>query len=330
MHRNFLSPARPPAPPRAAGRSQAWPHPRRPSRHLRIALIAGVAALLAALASARTAPKDERLEEADRLWASRAEPLEGRLATVESSERALSAYREAIPPDAPVQRTIEARWKALRAAHYLSEFSQATEARGDQAIEEATRLADASLDAIAKAANTEHLSDLSDEALQRWLGQSGLAREDVAELHFWSAIVWGAQAQRVGLLTIVREGIASRMYENATLATRLAPEIERGGAYRLLSRLHADLPRVPFVSGWVDREKALPLAEQAMAIAPDDPGNQMILALALRDQDPPPFDRIEALLESAANHEPRPSLLAEDLAIREEAAERLAELREED
>ena len=129
----------------------------------------------------------------------------------------------------------------------------------------------------------------------------------------------------MGLLTIVRKGIARRMYDGASLAIRLEPSIERGGAYRLLSRLHADLPRVPFVSGWVDRSESRPMAERARAIAPEDPGNRLIMALALRDEGPESGERVRALLELVAAAEPRRSLRAEDLAIAEQAQELLDE-----
>jgi hypothetical protein len=127
----------------------------------------------------------------------------------------------------------------------------------------------------------------------------------------------------VGLLTIVREGVARRMHEYARHAISLDPAIERGGGYRLLSRLHAGLPRVPFVSAWVDREQVLPLAEQAFSIDPDDPGNRLILALALLERAPERRAEAATLLGSISQRAPRPALLAEDLAIREEARERL-------
>ena len=291
----------------------------------RIAWLSLMASLWAAIGSATT---DERvLADTDRLWETRAEQLEGERALAPPTERALERYRDAIVPDAPLAATIEARWKSLRAAHYLSEFTTASPALGDQRIQEATRLADASLEAVRRRTGGEDLSELSDRRLEEWLDASGMARQDIAQLHFWCAIVWGAQAQRVGLLTIVRQGIARRMYDNATLATRIDPTIVRGGAFRLLSRLNADLPRVPFVSGWVDRDETLPQAEAAFAIDPEDPGNQMILALALRDRQAEPASRIEELLAKAARHTPRTALRAEDLAIRKQAEEWLAELR---
>ena len=152
------------------------------------------------------------------------------------------------------------------------------------------------------------------------------AVQDRARLYFWSAIVWGARAQRVGLLTIVREGVANRMHEYAERSLALDPSVDRGGALRLLSRLHGDLPRVPFVTSWVDRDRSLPLAERAFAIDPEHPGNRLILALALLERVPERTDEAVALLESVAQSEAQPAMLVESLAIQTQAIEKLQSL----
>ena len=132
----------------------------------------------------------------------------------------------------------------------------------------------------------------------------------------------------MGLLTIVREGVANRLFEYARRAVALDPALERGGGYRLLSRLHAEVPHVPFISGWVDRKQVLPDAQRAFSIDPNDPGNRVILAVALIERAPARRAEAIALLGSVIEQPPRPSLLAEDLAIREEARRRLEGLAE--
>ena len=107
----------------------------------------------------------------------------------------------------------------------------------------------------------------------------------------------------------------------------LEPRIEGGGADRLLARLHASLPRVPFLSGWVDRDRALPHAEAAMAIDPTHPGNRLLLALTLLDVAPERRAEALAQLEALSAAEPRADEQVEDLAILASARERLAEER---
>jgi hypothetical protein len=113
------------------------------------------------------------------------------------------------------------------------------------------------------------------------------------------------------------------LHDYAELVIALDPSFEEGGALRLLARLHATLPRIPLLSGWVDREQALPLMERALALAPAHPGNQLLMALTLRELAPARSNDANLLLENAASSTPRPAYAAEDAAIRKEAREQL-------
>jgi len=234
----------------------------------------------------------------------RAEVLDKRLATPTRIEEAIRQYRAALEVDS---LTLEASWKLLRALHYAVDFTNLDDPAKDALVVEAVELASAST-----------------EGLEAGGGTDG----DRARLLFWSAIAWGTRAQRVGLLTIVREGVAGRMHDQAEQSLALDPSVDRGGALRLLSRLHATLPRVPFVSGWVDRDKALPLAERGYALDPAHPGNRLILALALLDRAPDRRSEARELLTSVANAEVRSDFVVEDLAIREQARDQLDALSE--
>jgi hypothetical protein len=90
-----------------------------------------------------------------------------------------------------------------------------------------------------------------------------------------------------------------------------------GGA--LVGSLHAQLPRVPFASDWVDRRRAIPLLERAFAIAPEHPGNGFLLALTLLDLAPERRSEALALLDRAGSSTPREAMHIEDLAVRREA-----------
>ncbi len=242
----------------------------------------------------------------DRAWAARAEVLEGERAEPARIEQAIGHYRQAVEADSA---SAEARWKLLRALHYAIDFTTLTDEAKNARVREAIELVRASEDLMAE--------------------DAAATPADRARLLFWSSIAWGTRAQRVGLLTIVREGVAKRMYDNARRSLALDPSVDRGGALRLLSRLHATLPRVPFVSGWVDRDQALPLAERGYALDPEHPGNRLILALTLLERVREREDEARTLLGSVASVTPRPDYLVEDLRIREQARERLAELESE-
>jgi hypothetical protein len=91
--------------------------------------------------------------------------------------------------------------------------------------------------------------------------------------------------------------------------------------------LHSELPRVPLLSGWVDHAQAVPLAERAVAEYPQHPGNAYLLGLALLSNAPERRAEGLRLIESTAKLEPRSDQVIEDLAIRLDAQELLAEER---
>jgi hypothetical protein len=255
----------------------------------------------AALATALT-PTSADLAAGDALWAKRADTLSEKLATPETIEAAIESYRAA---ESARPSALEPRWKLLRALHYSVDFTDRDDDAKQASVDQAVTLAHASIELLESGDGNDH---------------------DRARLYFWSGIAWGTKANRVGLLTIVREGLATRMHDFAEKALELDPTVDQGGALRLLSRLHSTLPRVPFISGWVDRGKALGFAERALALDPNHPGNQLIMALTLLERAPDREADARAFLESVVSLKPRADYRAEDLAIQEQARERLEEL----
>ncbi len=243
--------------------------------------------------STEAAAGSAELAGGDALWAQRGASLSGRLAAPAAIEAAIESYRAAL---SAAPGALEPRWKHLRALPYSIDFADRDEDARQASVNEAVALAHDST-----------------QLLESGRGST----RDRARLYFWSSIAWGTRASRVGLLTIVREGLATKMHDFAGLAAALDPSVDEGGALRLLSRLHATVPRVPFISGW---------AERALALEPAHPGNQLIMALTLLEQAPGRRAEARAFLERAAAHEPRAAYRAEDLAIGEQARERLEEL----
>ncbi len=246
----------------------------------------------------------EALARGDAAWSARASRLDesGLLADPDRIEEAIEHYARAVSgaPD-----SLEARWKLLRALHYAIDFAARSEAEREASAATAIEVAKASVD---------RLDEVEGASFDR------------ARVYFWSSIAWGTRASRVGLLTIVREGVARRMHDYAERSLALDETVDQGGALRLLARLHATLPRVPFVSGWVDRDQAMPYAERAVALDPSHPGSRLVLALTRLDLHPEREAESRADLARVADMTPREDFLVEDLAIREQARERLAEL----
>jgi tetratricopeptide (TPR) repeat protein len=255
-------------------------------------------------AAAHAAGASDLVAQGDAAWARRADGHDGQgRAAPEPIADAIRAYEAAVAaaPDA-----LEPRWKLLRAFHFAADFASRDGDEEHAFVERATAAAD----------DAEEL-----------LARGDATARDAAALHFWSAVAWAAWGQRHGLLGAVRKGVADRVHDDALAALELDPAVEDGGAHRMLARLHATLPRVPFLSGWVDRDRAVPEMERALALAPDHLGNRVLWALTLLDVAPARRAEALAALEAASAAEPSGEATVEDLAIRKTARERLAEER---
>ncbi len=261
------------------------------------------------------------LARGDAAWARRAggerdgRPLAGPI------HEALEAYEAALmarPDD------LEARWKLLRALHFAGDFTGKGEKERRKVFERARKVSEDGMERLAQEVGAgERLEAVDLELLGGRLEAAGVRAGDVARLYFWGAINWGAWSRVIGLLGAVRQKVANRLHRYTSLVIALEPGYEDGGPLRLLGRLHAELPRVPFLSGWVDRSQAIPLIESAYALAPENPGNRLLLALTLLDF--APERRYEALdlLHQVEDLTPRPSMRIEDIAMREQAIQRL-------
>jgi uncharacterized protein YbjT (DUF2867 family)/tetratricopeptide (TPR) repeat protein len=314
------APVEGPARPVAGARRREGVRTRMPRlAHRRIGHRAGIVVLALACLAAEPAP----VARGDAAWERRAEGERAGRPAPEPIRAALSAYEAAL---AAQPESLGARWKLLRALHFAGEFAAAAEAERRGRFERALEVSQAGLARLERDVDLgAPLHDLEPARLRSGVDDARLARTDVARLYFWSAINWGAWARSVGLLGAVREGVANRLHDYTRVTLALEPDYDEGGAYRLLGRLHAELPRVPFVSAWVDRAEAIPLVERAYALAPANPGNRLLLGLTLLDL--APSRRAEALdlLRQVEALTPRADMRIEDLAMREEARERLAE-----
>ncbi len=290
--------------------------PARPGRGIRLLLAA-----LLGIGSVGSVAED--VERGDAAWDRRAEgERDGRplpdpiLAAVRAYESALAARPE----------DLETRWKLLRALHFEGEFASTGAAEQRRAFDRAREVSEEGMDLLTRRVGAGvRLEELDPGTLEARLETASVSTRDVARLYFWSAIDWGAWSRTVGLLGAVRQGVANRLLRYTRITIALEPAYEDGGAFRLLGRLHATLPRVPLLSGWVDREQALPLVERAYALAPEHPGNRLLLALTLLDLAPERRRQALELLEQVAGLTPRLSMHVEDLAMRREARARLAE-----
>lgn len=237
---------------------------------------------------------------------------------------AIAAYEAAVAGD---PGRLEARWRLLRALHFMGEFVEREKDAKRRVFERATAVAEASMALLeARIAEPDRLGELGVEEADARARAAGLSLDDVARAHFWTGIGWGAWSQTVGLLRAVREGVATRLHRHTKIAVALEPDYDEGGPLRLLGSLHAQLPKLPFLTGWVDRDAALPLVERAYDAFPENPGNQLLLAETLLELEPARRDEAVLLLRAVASRTPREEMRIEDLAMQRKARDRLARM----
>lgn len=268
------------------------------------------------------------LLEAERAFAARAIRVEGAdggwRPDPEALERALGAYREAAEADPD---DLRARRGLLEALYFQGEYlASGADARrevfdrGKSAAEEAlARLA------VAADAEPESFRELAPDERATRLRAAGVRAEDAAALYFWSGVHWGLWGDAYGRFAAAREGVAGTVRDDARTALALAPTVEQAGPHRVLGRLHAEAPKIPFFTGWVDRERAIAELERAVELAPDEPLNRLYLAEALLAHRPGRRDDALAQLRAVRQLPVEPPQAVETVSARERARQLLEE-----
>lgn len=269
------------------------------------------AVLLAAVTEAAAA----LLASGDAHYDRRAEGAEGARALPGEVDQAIDSYRAAVAAE-PASKTARARF--IRAVFFRTSF---TDAPGD-----------------VRRRLLREARDVADEGLRRLDveigGAKGGARldalrrvEHAVDLHFWAAVAWGQWGLAAGKLAAVRQGVAGRVRDLGQVVVELDPSYEQGGGHRILGRLHDQCPRIPFLTGWVSRERGLQHLRQALARNPANTVDQVFLAEAILAHDSGRRPEAIRLLEACARAVPRPELLVEDAFYIERARKVLASAR---
>lgn len=265
--------------------------------------------LLAALEAGPAAA--EALAEGDRLFARRAEGRQGGVG--HAGNAAAAAYRRALAAD---PSSVEARTRLLHALFFRGGFCGAGASEQREVFDEAKRVAEEGVERLEEGLPRKSPARL--EALRRIPG--------AAPLYFWAAVSWGQWGMQ-HKLAAAWQGAAGRVRDLAQTALDLDPLMDQGSPYIILGRLHAEAPKIPLLTGWISRKKALEYLGRAHKISPVNTPALYFLADAILDHDPGRRAEAVRLLEACANAEPRPEYLVEDAHYAELARKRLAALR---
>jgi hypothetical protein len=128
----------------------------------------------------------------------------------------------------------------------------------------------------------------------------------------------------VGPFKAARQGLAGKLRALAETAIALDETVEGAGGHRFLGRLHSEAPKIPFFTGWVDRDLALRHLRRALELAPEEPDNALFLATAILEHRPSESAEALDLLRRLAERQPRADHRVEDTHSLAEARRLLA------
>jgi tetratricopeptide (TPR) repeat protein len=259
------------------------------------------------------------ITEGDVHYAKRQDGRVGAVANPREIAQAIAAYDHA--SEAP--DNAEARWKLARALYFQAAYTGQDE-EGQRAIyEKARRVGEEAVAILERRAKGRGAPPFEGRAPAD-VAASVLSDRDALPTFFWAAVAWGQWALTSGKLKAARTGAAEKIRDEASVVVSLDPEFEEGGGNRILGRLHHQAPKVPFLTFWVSRDKALENLRRAVAINDRNFVNRHFLAEVLADGSA--AERAEAVKieESLAADSPSPGHLVEDLSTQVEAKKNLA------
>ncbi|HKI05914.1 MAG TPA: hypothetical protein VKK31_28290 [Thermoanaerobaculia bacterium] len=241
----------------------------------------------------------------DAAWARRAEGRQGDRAVPGPINEAVAAYERAVKeqPD-----RLEGAWKLLRALHYKGDFAAPAKEGRQQAFARGKEVAEAGIDRLARKAGGRAKLDAMTPA-QAAQALSGIP--EAKPVFLWAGVHWGLWGDVFGRLAAARQGVGDRVRRYSEVLIALDERYEDAAGHRILGRLHTLAPKVPFVTGWVDRDKAVSELVRAVALGPDNLDNHLFLAEALLEHQPAKAAEARGILRRLLARQPSPELAVE-------------------
>jgi tetratricopeptide (TPR) repeat protein len=252
------------------------------------------------------AAQTDSLAAGDAAWARRAEGHQGARAVPGPVDQAIAAYERAVKeqPD-----RLEGAWKLLRALHYKGDFTTDSGDARQKVFARGKEVAEAAIDRLAKrtAGSRQKLDALSPAQAAKAVS----AVPEAKGIVLWSAVHWGLWGDVFGRLAAARQGVGDKVRRYSEILIALDERYEDAAGHRILGRLHTLAPKVPFVTGWVDRDRAVSELRRAVALGPDNFDNPVFLAEALFEFQPAKAAEARDVLRRVIARPPTPELVVE-------------------
>ena len=249
-----------------------------------------VAAMILVGMAAATAQQDPRAEALTR-WSERGGPAGVDATAVREARAAFEKLVAAAPDD------LELRVQLMEAIHFESRFLHPEGSPERRVL-------------------VDRLVDEAEATLARL--RPDTPKTAHAKVEFWGSIAWGVWGYERGWVASARRSVARRVRDHAARTIELDPDVVDAGGLRILGRLHAVAPRVPFVTGWIDHLHGVTLLDEALQRSRNDPRNLLFLAEALLEY--VPARRCEAvglLDELEARHPAADAYIEQDEVLRD-------------
>ncbi|HEY4591280.1 MAG TPA: hypothetical protein VIJ61_02665 [Thermoanaerobaculia bacterium] len=252
------------------------------------------------------AAQTDSIAAGDAAWARRAEGHQGARALPGPVDEAIAAYERAVKeqPD-----RLEGTWKLLRALLYKGDFTTDSNDAKQKIFARGKEVAEAGIDRLAK--RTSGSREKLDALAPAQAAKAVAAVPEAKPLFLWSAVHWGLWGDVFGRLAAARQGVGDKVRRYSEILIALDERYEDAAGHRILGRLHTLAPKVPFFTGWVDRDKAVSELRRAVALGPDNFDNHVFLAEALFEYQPAKAAEARDVLRRLIARPPTPEWVVE-------------------
>jgi tetratricopeptide (TPR) repeat protein len=262
---------------------------------------------------ARNLSAEDYIESGDREWKRRGVGHSRSVAAEEPIGEAIRSFEHALAAD---RENLEARWKLLRALYFQGEHTSLDDSARLKIFNRGKQLAEEGIDILAASVGgRRHLDASMPVEVARLLAD----QPEAASIYHWAAAHWGLVGRLGGKISAVRQGVAHKVRDYAEITTALDERIESAGGHRILGRLHAEAPRIPFITGWVDHQLAIVELERAVELVPEDLLSRLYLIEALLEYSSDRRSEALAMLDELLIQSPDQEWIVEGTRVLEDA-----------
>jgi hypothetical protein len=221
---------------------------------------------------------------------------EGRVGA-RASDREIAAAIASYDTAARAPDSAESRWKLARALYFKASYTGLDEDAQKALYEKAKRAGDEAIEIVQRRAKSSEMS----------------SDPDAAPSFYWASVAWGQWALLAGKIESVKTGVADKIRNYAITVIAVDPSFEEGGGYRILGRLHDQVPWIPFLTGWASRDEAVKNLRLAVQENAENFINRLFLAEALASGSSSEKSEAINLVQKLIADGPSPAHLVEDL-----------------